>query len=53
MSNKLIDYADIVRGKYLFELNKCLDTAEFVKAKFKNDQKNIKKFCNILYKKLK
>jgi hypothetical protein len=54
MHKQLITYAERVRGKYLYEIDDCRFKAEeFLKAKFINDQNNIKKICKILYKKQK
>jgi hypothetical protein len=53
MSVNLIKHAEILRAKYAFELEKCFDAVSFLKDKFINDQKNIKKLCNNLYKKIK
>jgi hypothetical protein len=53
MSDSLIKYADTIRAKYLFEIDRPFNIAEFIRKKFKNDQKNIKKFRSIIYKKYK
>lgn len=51
---QLITFAEQVRGKYLYEIDNCkFNTLDFLKAKFQNDQNNIKKICKLLYKKQK
>lgn len=50
LNKKLIKHAEGVYNQYRYEIDCKLDVAMFFKDKFKNDQDNIKKLCNNLYK---
>jgi hypothetical protein len=53
MSNTIITAAEIVRNKYKFEIDGCLDANEFFKCKFVNDRKFRKVIRIAIYKKSK
>lgn len=52
MLKNLIKYAEIVKNKYRFEIDGCIDSSSIFRDKFKADQEKWKKICNNLYKKL-
>ena len=49
----LINIADIIRNKYRFEIDGCIDRNEFFKAKFQNDKHTEQVIRTNLYKKIK
>lgn len=53
MLKEIIKYANIVRHRYIFEIDGCIVPFSVFKAKFQNDQKYWKNICDKLYKKLK
>jgi hypothetical protein len=49
----IIETADILRNRYRFEIDGCINPNKFFKAKLDNDKKKAKELCNNLYKKIK